>query len=97
MNSAQATDTVSVYFNNERKHETEFVGSVGRIEVNGECINDIHDLTIEVARNGKIIRGIAIFCAVVAVACLGLIIYAGFYKDWQQQGNSIPEASISAD
>lgn len=78
MNPASpTTDTVSVYFNDAKKHETEFDGSVDKIEVNGNRINDIHDLTIEVARNGRTIRHLAVVCTVLATLCLGLILYAG--------------------
>lgn len=81
--SAQRDDTDKlVVFTQNTPFETEFDGKVEGVELNGIRLKDIHDLTVEVEKQTKVVKQLvmvfgsfAIFGLGAALAMGGIILY----------------------
>ena len=57
---------------NDVEWETRFDGNISSIEVNGEKLNDIHELGLKIEIISKRIRVLLYACLSIAIVCFGL-------------------------
>jgi hypothetical protein len=70
------TQNITVFHDAHREWSTELEGEIGEIRVDGQKLNDVHDLTQKIDRMTTIIKALALtatFLAIVAVAGIGAI------------------------
>ena len=70
------TQNITVFHDAHREWSTELEGEIGEIRVDGQKLNDVHDLTLKIDKMTTIIKALAFvatFLAIIAVAGIGAI------------------------
>jgi predicted PurR-regulated permease PerM len=71
-----ATQNITV-LHDAREWSTELEGEIGEIRVDGQKLNDIHDLALKIDDMTRIIKGLAVIATILAIIAVGIVAYIG--------------------